>query len=107
MSLPFTYHVALPPEFWPWDRYGAPDATQPVPLDRLDFQMERRGIVGYVCQRCVAAGVNKDDCRSPEWEWNAANVEGGIPDEVEQWMHEHAEMHREKPQLAHVPLGKK
>src|SRR5208282_402194 len=108
MSLPLTYRVAQGPAHWPWDRMGLSPLTnaadQRFDARFLDFRLERRFIVGYVCQDCVARGVAKDDCRGPEWEWSTPSVEMSIPHEVEEWMRAHAAMHRERERLEHEPL---
>jgi hypothetical protein len=67
-------------------------AVQPDP--RLTFRLERRTVVGYICMDCLMRGAHKDDCRSPEWEYDGGvEYRQSVPDEVMDWVNRHGRQH--------------
>jgi hypothetical protein len=89
MSLP--WHLRVPVAvFQPMpQRLDEPLELPPA----MEFQLQRRMVVGYVCEACLEMNLPLDQCRSPEWEWNDANVSAGVPEEVVHWAEQHAYLH--------------
>jgi hypothetical protein len=94
MSLPYAMRVPLMYNPLASGAMEPGDALRVLVPDNIEFEIRRRMVVGYVCRRCLERGVDPAVCRSPEWEFDSGTVEAGIPPEVSEWAHRHAQIHR-------------